>query len=136
MARIQRSVLALAALAAPLSCAFGTQQMGREIDAAKVAELRVGTSTKADVLELFGPPTVYSNLPPQVLGPGSAEAGETLTDVANVFVYEFREDREAFFTVLFFTRFQRQVLADRLMVFFDADDVVRHAAFAQQTDAP
>ena len=53
----------------------------------------------------------------------------------DVFVYEYREDRESFFTAILFTRFRREVLSDRLMVFFDDQDRVRYVAFAQETDA-
>jgi hypothetical protein len=51
-----------------------------------------------------------------------------------MFVYEYREDRENFLTILLFTRFRREVVADRLMVFFDENDMVRYVAFARQTE--
>ena len=51
-------------------------------------------------------------------------------------VWEYREDRENFFTVILFTRFRREVLADRLMVFFDDADVVRYVAFTRETREP
>jgi hypothetical protein len=127
----------LASLCATLTCAcaLGTQRFGREIDAAEIASLEVGVSTKADVLRLFGPPTTHSRLPvvpaPDADAPGTVAREEPDSDV---FVYEYREDRENFFTVILFTRFRREVLADRLMVFFDGADVVRYVAFAQQTD--
>lgn len=117
------------------ACALGTQRFGREIDAAQIASLEVGVSTKADVLRLFGPPTNHSRLP-VVAAPdaGTPEEVARAEPDSHVFVYEYREDREDFFTVILFTRFRREVLADRLMVFFDAADVVRYVAFAKQTD--
>jgi hypothetical protein len=118
-----------------LACALGTQRFGQAIDPRGIAQLEIGVSTKADVLRLFGPPTAHSRLP-VVPAPDSAEperAAQPEPD-SGVFVYEYREDRETFFTVLLFTRFRREVLADRLMVFFDAADVVRYVAFAKQTD--
>jgi len=117
-------------------CALGTQRFGRAIDAGLIASLEVGVSTRADVLRLFGPPTSTSRLP--VVAPAdSAEmaAGAPNEPDSNVFVYEYREDRETFFTLILYTRFRREVLADRLMVFFDAGDVVRYVAFAQETGA-
>ncbi len=117
-------------------CALGTQRFGRAIDPGGIAKLEVGVSTKADVLRLFGPPTAHSRLPvvpaADAVAPEMASRAEPDSDV---FVYEYREDRETFFTAILYTRFRREVLADRLMVFFDAADVVRYVAFAQETDA-
>jgi len=118
------------------ACALGTQRFGRVIDAAGIASLEVGTSTKADVLRLFGPPTSYSRLPVvAALDAAAPEAVSRAEPDSDVFVYEYREDRESFFTAILYTRFRREVLADRLMVFFDAADVVRYVAFAKETDA-
>jgi len=116
------------------SCALGTQRFGRAIDPAGIASLEVGVSTKADVLRLFGPPSALSRLP--VVPASDAVASETVSGAepdSDVFVYEYREDRETFFTVILYTRFRREVVADRLMVFFDAADVVRYVAFAKDT---
>jgi hypothetical protein len=129
--------IAPASLCAALlcGCALGTQRFGRAIDPGGIAKLEVGVSTKADVLRLFGPPTAHSRLPvvpaPDAAAPETAAQGEA---DSGVFVYEYREDRETFFTAILYTRFRREVLADRLMVFFDAADVVRYVAFTQQTD--
>jgi hypothetical protein len=117
-------------------CALGTQRFGRVIDTGRIASLEVGVSTKADVLRLFGPPTFTPR--PSAVAPEERAAGgsEPAGDAdPEVFVYEYREDRESFFTVLLYTRFRREVVADRLAVFFDARDVVRYVAFAQETGA-
>jgi hypothetical protein len=122
-------------------CAISTQRFGRPIDAERIASIQVGTSTKADVLREFGPPSAYSALPvvPSPQSP-SATGGEDLLARAEaesrMFVYEYREDRENFLTIILFTRFRREVVADRLMVFFDDGDVVRYVAFARQTQVP
>ena len=120
------------------ACAFSTQRFGRPIDASRIANVVVGTSTKADVLREFGPPSAYSALPvvPSRQDP-TVTGGEDLLARAEtesrMFVYEYREDRESFFTVLLFTRFRREVLTDRLLVFFDGHEVVRHVAFERET---
>ena len=119
-------------------CAISTQRFGRPIDADRIASIQVGASTKADVLREFGPPSAYSALPvvPSPQNP-SATGGEDLLARAEaesrMFVYEYREDRENFLTIILFTRFRREVVSDRLMVFFDEADVVRYVAFARQT---
>jgi hypothetical protein len=119
------------------ACAVGNQQVGRPIDVERIAQLQVGRSTKADVLRLFGPPTSYSGLPPvpDSEAVAGAAAGHGGPPAGDAFVYEFREDRERFFTVLLFTGFRRQIRSDVLVVFFGPDDVVRYVAFAKQTDA-
>jgi hypothetical protein len=122
-------------------CAIGTQRFGRPIDAHLIASVQVGLSTKADVLRDFGPPTSYAKLPvvPDVDSGASSKKEAPLAaeeEPPQVFVYEYREDRENFFTVLLFTRFRREVLSDRLMVFFDPADVVRYVAFTRETREP
>ncbi|MGE0713013.1 MAG: hypothetical protein AB7N76_07965 [Planctomycetota bacterium] len=128
-------------------CAIGNQKTGRVIDPHLIPKVKVGTSTKQDVLDLFGPPTSYSRV-------GAAPIGSTLPgllgrdavqrpsgvvgggkEAEDVFVYEYVEDDESFFTMLLFTWFRRETLADRLMVFFDAKDVVKYLAYARQTEA-
>ena len=122
-------------------CAISTQRFGRPIDASRIASVKVGASTKADVLREFGPPSAYSTLP-VVPSPqdASATGGQDLLARAEaesrMFVYEYREDRENFLTVILFTRFRREVVSDRLMVFFDESDVVRYVAFSRQTQEP
>ena len=122
-------------------CALSTQRFGRPIDASRIPSIAVGTSTKADVLREFGPPSAYSALPvvPSPRDP-SVTGGEDLLARAEaesrMFVYEYREDRENFLTVILLTRFRREVVSDRLMVFFDEGDRVRYVAFSKQTEEP
>lgn len=133
----------LALLAATLllpACAIGTQKTGRVIDTKKIARVKVGASTKQDVLDLFGPPTTYD----RVASFPFASLAKELRDAAggidakaaeDVFTYTYTEDNERFFTVLLYTYFSRDVIADTLMVFFDVNDVVKYVAFAKQTEA-
>lgn len=137
-------------------CAIGTQKSGRVIDSRQISEVQVGVSTKQDVLDLFGPPNSYTRVGatlsaagPSLLGRPGTAVGQTPGQGApmaaqgtieakaaeDVFVYEYTEDHESFFTVLLFTYFQRNTISDRLMVFFDTKDVVKYLAFAKQTDA-
>jgi hypothetical protein len=122
-------------------CAISTQRFGRPIDASRIANVVVGTSTKADVLREFGPPSAYSALPvvPSPQNPSIAGSEDLLARAeaeSRMFVYEYREDRENFLTIILFTRFRREVVSDRLMVFFDESDVVRYVAFSRQTQEP
>jgi hypothetical protein len=131
-----RWMLALPCAMLLTSCAIGAQRFGRPIDASRIASIQIGVSTKAEVLREFGPPTSYASLPVVPTEALSALAEEALaaTEAATrVFVYEYREDHENFFTVILFTRFRREVLSDRLMVFFDPNDVVQYVAYAKET---
>jgi len=133
-------VLGLIGAVSLAGCAIGTQRFGRPIDASRIPTVRVGVSTKADVLREFGPPSAYSALPVVPSPREDSAAGKDLLASAEaesrVFVYEYREDTENFFTLLVFTRFRRDVLSDRLMVFFDPGDVVRYVAFSRETPGP
>jgi hypothetical protein len=123
-------------------CAISTQRFGRPIDASRIASVAVGKSTKADVLREFGPPSAYSALPvvpPASSGPSANSTEDVLARAeaeSRMFVYEYREDRENFLTIILFTRFRRELVSDRLMVFFDEADVVRYVAFSKQTEEP
>ena len=136
-----RSVLLVVGAVWLAGCALSTQRFGRPIDASRIPSIAVGTSTKADVLREFGPPSAYSALPvvPAKQDPSVTGADDLLARAeaeSRMFVYEYREDRENFLTIILFTRFRREVVSDRLMVFFDEGDVVRYVAFARQTQEP
>src|SRR5262249_28286866 len=93
-----RRVLVCAAAAWLAGCAVSTQRLGRPIDASRIANLAVGTSTKADVLREFGPPSAYSALPvvPARQDPSATGADDLLARAeaeSRMFVYEYREDR-------------------------------------------
>jgi hypothetical protein len=135
-----RALLLIGAVAAT-GCAVSTQRFGRPIDASRIASVAVGTSTKADVLREFGPPSAYSALPavPARQDPAVTGTDDLLARAeaeSRMFVYEYREDRESFLTIILLTRFRREVVSDRLMVFFDERDVVRYVAFSKQTEEP
>ena len=137
------ALIAVACLSLGAGCAIGTQRYGNVLDARLIPQVQVGTSTKQDVLDLFGPPTNYS----RVAGTGDMTLKttdqewqasfpiETAKAAEDVFTYEYREEPETFFSLLLFTYFSRDVYTDRLMVFFDTKDVVKYLAYAKQTEA-
>lgn len=118
-------------------CAVGYQTQGRIIDVRDVAQLRVGTSSKQDVLDLFGPPTQLSR------AVGIDEAGMFESDEPtwiydtkeDVYRYEYIEHTERFFSILLYTYWSRDTLADTLMVVFDDQERIKHVAFSKETDA-
>lgn len=118
-------------------CAVGYQTQGRIIDARDVAKLQIGHSTKQDVLDLFGPPTQLSR------AVGIDEAGMFESDEPtwiydtkeDVYRYEYIEHNETFFSVIVYSYWDRETLADTLLVVFDDQELVKHVAFSKETDA-
>src|SRR5579871_4648693 len=107
-------VLALAASATSLlasGCVMGTQKEGRVIAVADVAKVKVGKTTRQDVLDIFGPPTAFTRglkTELQPLGQRPAGAANTPTALEDVYTYEYREENEVFYTiVLLYTSFKR-----------------------------
>ena len=118
-------------------CAVGYQTQGRIIDARAVALVEIGRSTKQDVLNLFGPPTQLSR------AVGVDEAGLFESDEPtwiydtkeDVYRYEYIEHNETFFSIILYSYWDRESLADTLLVIFDEQEVVKHVAFSKETDA-
>jgi outer membrane protein assembly factor BamE (lipoprotein component of BamABCDE complex) len=121
-------------------CVMGSQKEGRVIDAALVLKLKPGATTKQEVLDLFGPPTVTTRA---LAGQGLAAtlgaarpAGPEQLAAEDIYTYEYKEDNERFFTaILLYTWFQRVKLVDTLMVVFGPQDVVKYVAYTKQTEA-
>lgn len=129
---------ALLPLALLAGCAIGFMETGRVIDAAKVADVKVGTSTKQDVLDLFGPPTSMARVHgiTRFDAPPPASGAEWLAaHQEDAYTYEYKQERERFFTLLLYTYWGRVSLSDTLLVIFDTEGKVKYLAFAKQTDA-
>ena len=122
-------------------CVTGTDRVGRAIDPRDVASVRIGHTSKQEVLDLFGPPTTLGapgGGAPQssIVGPEQVPEGTGRTLEGDVYTYEYREEHELFFSIfLLYTYFDREVLADTLLVGFDESGVVSYMAFERQTDA-
>lgn len=122
------------------SCVTGVHKEGRVLDPLDIAGIRIGKTSKQEILERFGPPTTFSRTSAVDLVRGPR--GDLLREKAgtgghdNVFSYVYREDRELFFSiVLLYTHFDRDVRKDVLMIVFDDKDVVKYVAFAKETAA-
>lgn len=131
-ARAMRAYLAVLAftLVAVAGCVtLGHQYEGAQLPTAKLADLRPGVTTKADILSRFGAPTLIQRRDIEGLL-GSAVTryrGQDLTvklDAAlfdDVYIYEYRRvDRTIVFTG-FFNWLKSVDKADRLAFFFDRD---------------
>ncbi len=121
-------VVVLASLVGLTGCVTGTQVEGRVISALDVARVKIGKTTKQEVLDIFGPPTAFQRTPE----PGPPERATR----EDVYTYEYKEEDETFITfVLIYTYFKRVKFADTLLVVFDGADIVKYLAFSKQTDA-
>lgn len=120
-------------------CAIGLVETGRVIDVRKVAGVKVGTTSKQEVLDLFGPPTALSRVQGTTRFEALPEGGQpqpvTRALPEDVYTWEYREDHEKFFTLLLYTYWGRVTLTDSLLVIFDEKEQVKYLAFARQTDA-
>lgn len=123
-------------------CVLSRVQVDHPLDEAKVATLQRGTTTKAEVLALFGPPQEIDGRELTIMGV-SADAlitgratklpPERLV-TARYFRYtHFRAN--VFGTILVvFNFFDFDVKRDGLVIFFDGDDKVEDFAIRRDTD--
>jgi hypothetical protein len=120
--------LALACLAS--GCvALGRQYEGATLQTDKLAGLQVGTTTKGDILTLFGAPTVIQRRDIEGLLTTLAVRyqGQELTvklDPAlfdDIYIYEYRRVNRTFVFVGVFSWASSVDKSDRLVFFFDPD---------------
>ena len=97
-------------LSAGSGCVIGRHYDGRQIDPAIVDQIQIGVTTKQEVLDLLGPPRIFSRvqlsdladrLVARVAGSSdnvSVTLDPTLFDEA--YLYEYRQENETFFTAI------------------------------------
>jgi hypothetical protein len=108
---------------------LGRQYEGARLPTDKLAALRVGVTTKGDVLSLFGAPTVIQRRDIEGLLTGFAARyrGDDLTvklDPAlfdDVYVYEYRRVNRTLVFVGVFNWAKSVDKSDRLVFFFDSE---------------
>jgi hypothetical protein len=124
------------------ACVIGRVQRDRPLDPQVIAEIEPGVTTKAEILDLFGPPhevearelvAVGTPLEPFVSRRGDEAPVEKLLG-SRYFRYTFaRGNAFGVITILFnYAEFDQK--NDTLVVFFDEHDVVEDFAFARDTD--
>jgi hypothetical protein len=135
------AILGLALVAFAGCVTLGHQHEGAELPKDKLADLRPGVTTKADVLSRFGAPTVIQRRDIEgLLGSVATRyRGQDLTiklDPAlldDVYIYEYRRvDRTIVFTG-FFNWLKSVDKADRLAFFFDRDGKLAGIGFTEGT---
>ena len=112
--------------------AQGTGYFGSQFDPALVARIVPGESTKADVLELLGPPREF--LRSEVLGSLGDETTRVNGAVAlgnraqDAFSYQRDRFKARASFLLLYNVVRSDVVSDLLVVFFDAEDRVREVS--------
>lgn len=112
---IERSRVGVLLLLLASACTIGRTYVGSEIREEPAERIHVGRTTRADVLQIFGPPD-------RILRQASGD----------VFVYRFDQTNKSTFTIeeplltdlLIFSWTKVQKKSDRLTVFFDREGVV------------
>lgn len=112
--------------------AQGTGYFGSQLDPEVVARIVPGRSTKADVLELLGPPREF--LRSEVLGSLGDETTRVNGAVAlgnraqDAFSYQRDRFKARASFLLLYNVVRSDVVSDLLVVFFDAEDRVREVS--------
>jgi hypothetical protein len=109
--------------------ALGRQYEGAELQTTKLAVLQVGSTSKADILTLFGAPTLIQRRDIEGLLTTLAVRyqGQDLTvklDPAlfdDIYIYEYRRVNRTFVSVGVFSWAASVDKSDRLVFFFDAE---------------
>lgn len=117
------SVLSLAIFLS--SCTIGRLYSGSEIRENPKAKLLIGSTTKADVLEIYGPPD-----------------GVQRQYDGDLFIYAYLRKNSStlaiedplFSGLTFFTYTRLQQKKDRLVILFDKDGIVKNYGFYRETD--
>ena len=129
-------VVATAALLAP-GCVQARLVEGSPIPFERIADLRAGVTTKQQVLEWFGAPQSFTDL--DVLHRLIRETGYVTDEVveapySDVLVFQLSEAEVEGLILLVYSRFDVRVTTERLIVFFDADDVVTSWGYGKAVD--
>jgi hypothetical protein len=109
---------------------------GNAVRFERVDEIRVGTTTKAEVLAWFGAPDDASD--PQVID-AVLQASDLLPaeavriPFADVFTYRFTEARVRGILLLLWNRFDVRIRNDKLVIFFDEEDRVLYYGYRRET---
>lgn len=120
-------------------CVIGTYSEGMPVDPATVGEIQPGTTTKADLLAWFGPPSNFSDaslLEDLILseettgGPG----GGAPRRFSDILAWQANEGRLNGIVTILFNRLTIHADSDLLVVFFDDDDVVEYFGFRQSRE--
>ena len=129
-------------LAATGGCVTVSRQYeGTTLDTEAIARVRVGVTTRQEILDAFGPPFTIQkrDFEGMVSALGSHFQGDELTVrldpklLNEVFVYEYRRVNRMSIVLIFYNYLSSIDKSDRLMFFFGEDNTVRGFGFTEGT---
>ncbi len=124
----------LAALCLLTGCAIGTYSEGTRLDSAQVGEIRAGITTRAELLDWFGPPANFSDaslLEELILAEENDLGGAAPRQFSDILAWEAHEARLSGVVTIFFNMLEIRSDSDLLVVFFDDADVVKYHGFRE-----
>jgi hypothetical protein len=143
MTRMGLAALSVAAMLTVSGCAIARTYRDHPLDAQKIETIQRGVTTKAQILQLLGPPqeiearelTAVGVSFDQVLPrPGEKPPTERIV-AARFFRYTYERGNGMAIILLLFNYFDFDQKNDSLVIFFDGDNKVEDYAFRKDTDS-
>lgn len=126
-------------LLALCGCYVNTTHWGTPIPQEHLGGIVDGTTTRASIVQDFGPPSAFyrPDLIDAILGRSSSSEGIPGRVDDDIFTYQYvtAKARVLFFPILFL-RFSSETISDTLVVFFDEHGVVKYHAFRHDESDP
>lgn len=139
MRQLFAAVLVAACVLGATGCIRVAVNYGNEIPQDHVAQIVPGHTTKADVLRWFGAPALYTDgeIFARVIDVGEIAAEDLVAlPFADLLVYEIYGANARGFIGILFNYMKIEVDRDRLVVFFDENDVVLYYGITRQREHP
>jgi hypothetical protein len=123
-------------------CVMGRIYRDHPLDEQKIATIQRGVTTKAQILEQFGPPqeietrelvAIGGGVDEVLSGRGSKPKAESLVG-ARYFRYSYSRANGFGIVLLLFNYLDFDQKNDSLVIFFDNQDVVQDVAYERDTD--
>jgi len=118
-------------------CVIGRYYEGPKISEEKIKEIKPGVTTKAEIINWFGPPQNY--ISPTVFNEILREMDvtrEPLTNYpfANILSYQFNRGNIRAIVLVLFNFVDANVKSDHLIIFLDENEKVKYYGFRKGTD--
>jgi hypothetical protein len=119
------------------SCVIGRYYEGPQIPEEKINEIKPGITTKAEIINWFGPPQNY--ISPTVFNEILREMDvtrEPLTNYpfANILSYQYNRGNIRAIVLVLFNFVDAKVKSDHLVIFLDDNEKVKYYGFRKGTD--
>ncbi len=118
------------------SCVIGRYYEGPQISEEKIREIKPGVTTKAEIINWFGPPQNY--ISPTIFNEILREMDvtrEPLTNYpfANILSYQYNRGNIRAIVLILFNYVDAKVKSDHLVIFLDDNEKVKYYGFHKGT---